>query len=99
MDYAFKPVTDDPDVRSRAEPLLQALDTAERYSTYRGGDTDLEDESINFDDDEEEEDLLLEEELESFSKDVDTLLYGRLIEVEEGDLAREIQQAIILDTR
>jgi hypothetical protein len=34
--------------------------------------------------------LLLEEELESSSKDVDVLLYGRLIEVEEEDLAREI---------
>jgi hypothetical protein len=50
----------------------------------------LKDESTNPDDDEEEEDLLLEEELESSSKDADVSLYGRLIEVEEGDLAREI---------
>jgi hypothetical protein len=59
----------------------------------------LKDESINLDDDKEEEDLLLEEELESSSKDVDISSYGRLTEAEEGDLAREIQQATILDTR
>jgi hypothetical protein len=77
----------------------QALNTAERYSTYRGGDTDLKDESTNPDDDEEEEDSSLEEESESFSEDVDASSYGRLTEVEEGDLARGIQQATILDTR
>jgi hypothetical protein len=59
----------------------------------------LEDESTNLDDDEKEEDSLLEKKLESSSKDVDVLLYGRLTKVEEGDLARKIQQAIILDTR
>jgi hypothetical protein len=50
----------------------------------------LKDESTNLDDDEKEEDLLLEKELESSSKDTDVLLYGRLIEVEKGDLARKI---------
>jgi hypothetical protein len=59
----------------------------------------LKDESTNLDDDEEEEDLLSKEELESSSKDADVLSYGRLIEVEKEDLARKIQQAIILDTR
>jgi hypothetical protein len=59
----------------------------------------LKDEFINLDDDKEEEDLLLEKELESSSKDIDVLLYERLTKVEEGDLAREIQQAIILDIR
>jgi hypothetical protein len=98
-DYAFQPATDDPDVRSRAEPPSQALDTAERYSTYRGGDTDSEDESINPDDDEEEEDLLSEKESESSSKDTNALLHGRLTEAEEEDLTRRIQQATILDTR
>jgi hypothetical protein len=78
------------DVQSRTEPLLQVLDTVERYSTYRGGDTDPEDESINLNDNEEEEDLLLEKKLESFSKDIDILLYGRLTEAEEEDLTREI---------
>jgi hypothetical protein len=82
---------DDPDVRSRAEPPLQALDTAERYFIYREGDTNSKNESINLDDDEEEEDLLLEEKLESSSKDADVSSYGRLTEAKEGDLAREIQ--------
>jgi hypothetical protein len=50
----------------------------------------LKNESINLDDNEEEEDLLLEEKSKSSSKDIDILLYGRLIEVEEEDLAREI---------
>jgi hypothetical protein len=50
----------------------------------------LEDEYTNFNDNKKEQDLLLEKELESSSKDVDILLYGRLIEVEEEDLAREI---------
>jgi hypothetical protein len=59
----------------------------------------LKDESTNPDNDEEEEDLLLEKELESSSKDANTLSYRRLTKVEEEDLAREIQQATILDTR
>jgi hypothetical protein len=59
----------------------------------------LEDESTNPDNDEKEEDLLLEKELEFFSKDANILLYGRLTKVEKEDLAREIQQATILDTR
>jgi hypothetical protein len=50
----------------------------------------LEDKSTNSNDDKKEEDLLSKEELESSSKDVDVLLYGRLIEVEEGDLTRKI---------
>jgi hypothetical protein len=59
---------------------------AERYSIYRGGDTNSKDKSTNFDDNEEEEDLLLEKELEFFSKDVNILLYGRLIKVKKEDL-------------
>jgi hypothetical protein len=90
MDYAFKLATDDLDVQSRAEPLLQVLDTAERYSTYRRGDTNLKDESTNFDNDKKEEDLLLEEKLESFSKDIDVLLYERLTKAKKEDLARKI---------
>jgi hypothetical protein len=50
----------------------------------------LKDKSINSNDNEEEEDLLLEKKLESFSKDIDILLYERLTKAEKEDLAREI---------
>jgi hypothetical protein len=99
-DHAFRPATDEPDKRSRKEPSARILNTVERYSTYRGGDTDSKDESTDSDDSkkEEEEDSLLEE-LESTDKDANASLQGRLIEAEKGDLARRIQQATILNTR
>jgi hypothetical protein len=50
----------------------------------------LKNKFINLNDDEKEEDLLLEKELESSSKDIDILLYGRLTKAKEGDLTREI---------
>jgi hypothetical protein len=71
----------------------------ERYSIYWEGDTNSKDESTNSNNNKEEEDLLLEKKSKSSSKDANTLLYGRLTKVEEENLAREIQQATILDTR
>jgi hypothetical protein len=51
------------DIRPGEEPPAYVSGLAERYSTYREGDTNYEEASINLDDS-EEEDLSLEKKLE-----------------------------------
>jgi predicted Zn-dependent protease len=96
----FKPVTEDSNIRPEEESSAQTSRSAERYFTFRKeGDTSHEETSTDPDDD-EEEDLSLEEKSESTdNKDRKAPSQGGLIEVEEGYLARGIQQATILDTR
>jgi hypothetical protein len=99
-DLAFGPTTDDSDVRPGEEPPAQTPGSAERYFTFReGGDTGYEGASISLDSDDEEDSTLDEESESTSNEDREASLQERLIEAEEGYLAQEIQQAIILDIR